>query len=438
MRLSVSPLLFLAWLNQIADVRALTLLCFLFVACHRDSPPPLRLGTTYTVQQSGALAVLESLWTGPRLATAIAASGQILRAAANGDLDVVITHAPPLEERLLVAPGHALLRCPLAASRFAVVGPAADPARVAAAATAADAFRRIADAGGPFVSRGDSSGTHVKELALWLLAGVTPGPHWYLESGADQTATLHLADERRAYALADLPTYAKLTGLASRVLFAADTALTNPYTLYLVRRTAAHPAAMAFARWAMGAGREGLLSLRLADGTPAFVSRAGECEAPEAGATPPVDRVRHRAAPPAAQASGSRPAAQLLGRWAYVAPPRPIPSGRPTLNAGLQVTLELDSAAGRTAHGRVGRWFAGDMGVRPTAFGSVTAEVGDSGRVTITIPPARVAALAITVVASRRGSDTLAIIHSRRGNDAGPFAEGPGALFVRRAATATP
>src|SRR5439155_12698986 len=100
--------------------------------------------------------------------------------------------------------------CPLAASRFAVAGPAAAPAGVAPAATAAEAFRRIAAAGGPFVSRGDSSGTHVKELGLWRAAGVTPAPRWYLESGADQAATLHLADERRAYALADLPTYAKL------------------------------------------------------------------------------------------------------------------------------------------------------------------------------------------------------------------------------------
>src|SRR5437879_11387970 len=128
-----------------------------------SGPPPLRLGTTYTVQQSGALAVLESLWTAPPpLATVIAPSGQVLHAAANGDLDVVITHAPALEQRLLVGPGHALLRCPLAASRFAVVGPAADPARVATAATAVDAFRRIDDAGGPFVWGGGTFGTQVK------------------------------------------------------------------------------------------------------------------------------------------------------------------------------------------------------------------------------------------------------------------------------------
>jgi tungstate transport system substrate-binding protein len=260
-------------------MRRLAALLLTATAC-RSGPAPLRLGTTYTVQQSGALAVLESLWTGPPpLTSVVAPSGQILRAAANGDMDVVITHAPALEARLLVGPGHALLRCPLAASRFAVVGPAADVAGVATAATAVDAFRRIARAGGPFVSRGDSSGTHVKELALWRAAGVLPAPSWYLESGADQATTLHLADERGAYALADLPTLAKLGGLASRVLFAADTALTNPYTLYVVRRPEPHPAARDFATWATHAGRAGVLALWLPDGTPAFVLRPGDCEA---------------------------------------------------------------------------------------------------------------------------------------------------------------
>ena len=260
-------------------MRQLAAVLLTATAC-RSGPAPLRLGTTYTVQQSGALAVLESLWTAPPLlATVIAPSGQVLHAAANGDLDVVITHAPALEQRLLVGPGHALLRCPLAASRFAVVGPAADPARVATAATAVDAFRRIAAATAPFVSRGDSSGTHVKELALWRAAGVTPAPGWYLESGADQATTLHLADERGAYALADLPTYARLRGLASRILFAADTALTNPYTLYVVRRPELHPAARSFATWATHAGRAAMLALRLPDGTPAFVQLPGDCEA---------------------------------------------------------------------------------------------------------------------------------------------------------------
>jgi tungstate transport system substrate-binding protein len=266
-------------------VRRLSVLFAIVAAC-RPTPSPLRLGTTYTVQQSGVLAVLESLWTGPQFTSVVAPSGQILRAAANGDLDVVITHAPALEQRVLVDPGHALLRCPLVASRFAIVGPAADPARVAAAPSAAAAFRRIAAVGGPFVSRGDSSGTHVKELTLWQAAGVTPAARWRLESGADQAATLHLADERDAYALADLPTYAKLRDLSLRILFVADTALTNPYTLYVVRHPNAPPAAGAFARWASEAGRLALVGLRLPDGTAAFDAVAGACTAPAAAASP--------------------------------------------------------------------------------------------------------------------------------------------------------
>ena len=264
-------------------MRRLSALCAIVAAC-RPASTPFRLGTTYTVQQSGVLTVLESLWAGPRFATVVAPSGQILRAAASGDLDVVITHAPALERRLLVGPGHALRRCPFVASRFAIVGPAADPARVAAAPSAAAAFRRIAAVGGPFVSRGDSSGTHVKELALWQAAGVTPVSPWRIESGADQAATLHLADERDAYALADLPTYARLRGLSLRILFVGDTALTNPYTLYVTRHASA-PAG-AFARWAAQAGRVAIVGLRLPDGTAAFDTLAGACTAPAAAASP--------------------------------------------------------------------------------------------------------------------------------------------------------
>ncbi len=262
----------------VSRLRALeTLLACAAVACH-SGERPLRIGTTYTVQQSGALAVLESLWTGAPLAVVVGPSGQILRSAAQGDLDVVITHAPTLETRLLGG-GHALIRCPLVASRFAVVGPASDPAQVRSAPTAVEAFRRIARAGGPFVSRGDSSGTHVKELALWQAAGERPGSSWYIESGADQTTTLHLADERSAYALADLPTFAKLTDLRLRILLAGDTALNNPYTLYVVAVPNPHPAARPFADWVMATGRGRVLTLRLPDGTPGFESRAGSCAA---------------------------------------------------------------------------------------------------------------------------------------------------------------
>ncbi|MGH7644992.1 MAG: substrate-binding domain-containing protein, partial [Gemmatimonadales bacterium] len=159
--------------------RWVALICAAAGACTSDARP-LRFGTTHTVEQSGALALLEPRGTAPgiapptRVAVVVAPSGQILRAAARGDLDAVLTHAPSLEERLLVAPGHARARCPFVASRFAIVGPRADPAGVAAAPTAAAALGRIAQARALFVSRGDSSGTHVTELALWAAAGVRP------------------------------------------------------------------------------------------------------------------------------------------------------------------------------------------------------------------------------------------------------------------------
>ena len=242
----------------------------------------MRLGTTYTVEQSGALAVLDSLHPPAPIATVIAPSGQILRSAAAGDLDVIVTHAPPLERRLLVDAGRATLRCPFVVSHFAIVGPAADPAHVTTATSAADAMRRVAAHGGPFISRGDSSGTHVKELALWAAAGIDPGGTkraWYVQAGTDQAATLHLADERRAYALADLPTLAHLAGLELQVLFAKDTALENPYTLYVVRTPNARAAATAFATWAMDQWRARLIALRLPDGEAAFTSQVAGCAA---------------------------------------------------------------------------------------------------------------------------------------------------------------
>lgn len=271
-------------LTIIMTLTRATLACLLAAACR--VAPPLRLGTTTTVQASGALAVVESLWAARHrlpLATVIAPSGQTLHAAANGDVDVVITHAPTLEDRILVTPGHAELRCPFVASRFAIVGLAADPAGVGRATSAADALRRIARAGSSFVSRADSSGTNAKELALWRTAGVSPARPWYIESGVDQATTLHIANERDAYALADLPTLAKLTDLQLRVLFVADTALTNPYTLYVARETPRGPAAREFAAWAIDTARAAILAIRLPDGTPAFVPRQGGCATPSAG-----------------------------------------------------------------------------------------------------------------------------------------------------------
>jgi len=235
------------------------------------------LGTTTTVEQSGALAVVDSLWHGTPIVKIIGPSGQILRSASEGDLDVVITHSPDLEAKWLGG-NHAAMTCPFVTSTFAVVGPPSDPAGVGQARTAIDAMRRIASRQVVFVSRGDSSGTHMKELSLWQRAGIRPlGTPWYVEAGSGQAATLAIADERHAYAIADLPTLVHVQGLRLRPLFHSDPALANPYTLYVLRQTPEHPAARQFVTWALTTWREQLTSLHLPDGSSAFVARADHC-----------------------------------------------------------------------------------------------------------------------------------------------------------------
>lgn len=265
--------------GHIAPVRIITTvaLCAAAASCGRPAARPLRLGTTTTVQQSGLLALGESLWTVGRLAAVIGPSGQILHSAAQGDLDVILTHAPALEAKLLGGLSG-LERCPFVTSRFAIVGPPNDPARVAAASTAANAMQRIAHQQARFVSRGDSSGTHEHELALWRAAALDPhGRSWYIESGADQTTTLRIAEERQGYALADLPTMVRIPGLGLRRLFDADSALINRYTLYLMPPIPPRPAARAFVRWALETWRARALTLRLPDGAPAFEPAPDSC-----------------------------------------------------------------------------------------------------------------------------------------------------------------
>ncbi|HXQ29927.1 MAG TPA: substrate-binding domain-containing protein [Gemmatimonadales bacterium] len=353
----------------------------------------LRLGTTTTVEQSGALAVVDSLWGDPPLVT-IGPSGQILRAAADGDVDVVITHAPALEAKWLT--GRALLRCPFVASRFAIVGPTGDPAAVSDAADAADALRRIAKRGAVFVSRDDSSGTHVKELALWARAGIDPRHQaWYLESGAGQAATLQIADDRQGYALADLPTFARVQGIAMQVLFARDPFLANPYTLYVINLPALNPSARRFAAFAMGTWRAHLLARHLPDGSPAFEPREGACTTDTSAA----------------------PGQSLLGTWQYHG-----------VGPGVMVTVTFDSAAGPDVYGHMARWFAGDLGLPANSFGRVVGSI-DGRVVSFTIPFARAGQSSIDVRGELDG-DTLTITANTRGKDPGPFT-GAGGRFVR-------
>ena len=162
------------------------------------------------------------------------APGRRWRPAKRGDADVVFVHAKAAEEAF-VAEGWGVQRFEVMYNDFVLVGPPADPAGVKGKASAAEAMVAIAAAEAPFASRGDDSGTHQAEKALWAAAGVMPSGDWYRETGSGMGATLNIAAEMQAYSLTDRGTWISFKNRGGlEVLFEGDPALFNQYGVILV------------------------------------------------------------------------------------------------------------------------------------------------------------------------------------------------------------
>ena len=175
--------------------------------------------------------------TGIQVRVVAVGTGQAIRLARNGDADVLFVHHRPSEEKF-VADGFGVQRFGVMYNDFVIAGPKDDPARIAGMRDAAKALEKIAGARAPFVSRGDDSGTHKKELALWRAAGVDTARAsgtWYRETGSGMGATLNTASAMQGYALADRGTWLSFKNRAGlRVLVEGDTRLFNPYGVILV------------------------------------------------------------------------------------------------------------------------------------------------------------------------------------------------------------
>lgn len=170
----------------------------------------------------------------------VVGTGQALRLGAAGDVDAVLVHARSAEEAFVEA-GHATHRREIMYNDFVVIGPADDPAGAADAGAAGEAFAAISAAGAPFVSRGDESGTHKKEMSIWAMSGATPTGGWYRSIGAGMGAALNTAAAMGAYIMSDRASwlnFANKRGLA--ILFEGDPALFNQYA-YLPVSAAKHP-----------------------------------------------------------------------------------------------------------------------------------------------------------------------------------------------------
>jgi tungstate transport system substrate-binding protein len=202
--------------------------------------------STTSTQNSGLFDHILPIFTkktGIEVRVVAVGTGQALKNAANGDGDVVLVHSKPDEEKF-VADGWGVKRYDVMYNDFIIVGPAADPAKIAGLKDAAASLKKIADAEAPFASRADESGTHKAELKLWQDAGVDPKPSsgkWYLETGSGMGATLNTAVGKQAYALTDRGTWLSFANKDDfKILVEGDPKLFNQYGVILVN-PAKHP-----------------------------------------------------------------------------------------------------------------------------------------------------------------------------------------------------
>lgn len=193
------------------------------------------LATTTSTQDSGLLDVLLPVFekqTGYFVKTIAVGSGQAMAMGQKGEADVLLVHSPDAEKKF-IAGGNGIKRRLVMHNDFVILGPPADPATVKMSKSSAAAFRKIAMAKALFASRGDNSGTHAKEKAIWKAAAVTAeGQHWYQQTGLGMGQTLSVAAEKRAYVLADRGTYLALKkNLGLDVLYEGDALLLNVYSV---------------------------------------------------------------------------------------------------------------------------------------------------------------------------------------------------------------
>lgn len=197
----------------------------------------LLLVSTTSTQDSGLLDVLLPAFTektGYSVQLVAVGSGQALKIGEQGNADVILLHSPAAEKEF-VAKGFGIDRRLVMHNDFVIVGPPSDPARIRGQ-NPVEALKRIFTARATFVSRGDDSGTHVKELALWKNAGLDPvGKAWYLETGQGQGATLSIAFEKGGYALTDRGTFlAYKSNIDLEILIEGDPFLLNVYHVIIV------------------------------------------------------------------------------------------------------------------------------------------------------------------------------------------------------------
>ena len=219
---------------------ALLVVAFLSLAPSAFAQRFITVASTTSTEQSGLFKHILPLFqdkTGIQVRVVALGTGQALDLARRGDADVVFVHARAAEEKF-VAEGHGVKRLPVMYNDFVLIGPKMDPAKVAGGKDIVEALRKIAAAGAPFVSRGDRSGTHIAELALWKTAGIDVAKEkasWYRETGQGMGPALNTSSSMNAYVLSDRATWLAFKNRGElAILVEGDKRLFNQYGVMLV------------------------------------------------------------------------------------------------------------------------------------------------------------------------------------------------------------
>jgi tungstate transport system substrate-binding protein len=224
---------------------ALIMLC-LTAGCAQPASPPvtqtadqkLILATTTSTADSGLLDyILPDFQEQQNIQVDVVAvgTGQALQLGEDGNADVLLVHARAREDEFMAA-GHGVRREDVMYNDFVIIGPEDDPAGIDGMTSAAKAFDQIAQSQATFVSRGDDSGTHTKEKAIWETTSIEPTGDWYVSAGQGMGAILTMADEMQTYTLSDRATYLARTleGIDLVILVEGDPILFNPYGVIAV------------------------------------------------------------------------------------------------------------------------------------------------------------------------------------------------------------
>jgi tungstate transport system substrate-binding protein len=245
----------------------------------------LILASTTSTQDSGLFDVLIPAFNEayPQYVVKVVAvgSGEALKLGETGDADVLLVHSPAAEKTFMDN-GFGVDRKAVMYNDFIIVGPAADPAKIKGMTDAAAALAAIAEAKATFFTRGDDSGTHNKEKALWKTAGITPEGDWYQTTGQGMGDTLTIADQSSGYTLSDRATYlTKKTALALAILVEGDKALFNQYHVITCKAATNVQGANDFMNWIVSeSAQQDIIAAYGAEkfGQPLFVPNAGLVE----------------------------------------------------------------------------------------------------------------------------------------------------------------